>query len=143
MSKTKRIILRNVIAILTGIFVSFSLVAIWGYVIMRLRIYPFYDFLYAMMSGNKKDFFELGRKVSNIIFFGVFPIISVLVGFVTGMIAKRKRCLIGMISIMPLFLVFYVYASTITTELLYAFILLMASVTLGALLSKILVKNNV
>jgi len=132
--------IRSLLALISGVLSSFLLLSVIGFIIMNFKIYPFYDFVNAAVTGDEKKFFNLGEQVLYTSIFVIFPIISFTTGFVIGMIAKHREYLIGTVSIIPLFVIFYIYSFSINS--IYAFISFMISVVFGVFISKVLKKRK-
>lgn len=133
---------RNIIACICGIIISFLLVSFAGFIIMNFKIYPFYEFA----TGSIDKFFELGptifQKINMYFFIVIFPIIVFITGLVTGLIAKRKEYLIGIISIMPLYIVFFLLSS-FSIRSIFGLISFVLSVTLGIYIAKTLKRKTI
>ena len=131
--------IRNYLALICGIFLSFLLVGVAGFILANFKIPPFYEF----MIGNSRNFFEpdsrLLEEMMYIDIFVTFPIITFTTGLISGLIAKRKEYLIGIISIIPLFIIFNIYSFSINS--IYTCISFLISVVFGVFISKSLKKK--
>ncbi len=131
--------IRNLLVLICGIFSSFLLVGITTFIKLKLNVSPFYEF----MSGNLRKFFEpdsrLLEKMIYIDIFITFPLITFLTGLITGLIARSKEYSIGIISIAPLYIIFFI--SDYSFHSIYALLSFSISVTFGVYISKAIKKK--
>jgi len=130
--------IRNLLALITGILSSFLLAAIAGFIVLNLRVYPFYQFIYSFRIGDTKNLLDLAEKVLHIIIFLIFPIISFITSFIAALIATRREYLISIMTVIPLCIVFWIYSFPLSINSIFAVFTFLISSTVGAYISKAL-----
>jgi hypothetical protein len=129
--------LRNGIAIIFGTLISFSLIAITGFIVIHFKIYPFYDFVSVVAVGDESKFFKLGENVLYAFIFIIFPLVALATGFSTALISRQKEYLLGIISTLPLFIIFFIYSSSVSIiESIYALFICIFFPMIGVFIAK-------
>ena len=123
--------MKNIIAIIFGVTISFILLALFPVFVMTFNIEPYASFGKGVLN-NKVDISSLQSNILNIIYFFVFPIISLITGFIVGYIAKSKGYILGLLSMIPIVILFF--DSSVTW--LFGVIVIGVFSLLGVVLSK-------
>ena len=130
---------RNLVALITGLGVSAFLVSITGFLVMKFKIYPFYDFYSSVVNKNSEKFFNLAEKISYLIAFIVFPIIAFITSSIVSLISLNKKTRISILSIVPLMVIFYFIFTKI---FLYALGIIIVATVAGVKLTEFLSKRQ-
>jgi len=91
--------MRNIIAIILGLIVSFILFSLVSILIMKLNIEPYYGF----SKGNfvKNELGTIQNKVIFLNYFLIFPFVSLITCCIVTFIAKNREYIVGLCSIIP------------------------------------------
>ena len=128
--------MKNIIAVISGILLSLILFALVSVFVIKFNVEPYASFGRGKFSST--DFGTIQNNIIVINYFIVFPIISFITGYVVGLIAKNKEYILGLISIIPVMIVFFDKSISWT----FSVIMLVALCLLGVLLSKRLKKRK-
>ena len=101
---------RNVIALIAGILAFYLLHGLIFWILVSLGIIPFKGFLSAIEGSNPTLFFDLAEKILKIEVFLAFPISSLLVGGIVGIMGKNKQYWVAAAAVCPHY-VAYAYPS--------------------------------
>jgi hypothetical protein len=97
--------MRNLIAIITGAIASFLLLATCAFLILRLNIKPFSDFARGAVSNG--SVFLVAQKIVYLYSLILLPAVAFIAGMLAARLAKNKEYLIGLLCILPMFIVFF------------------------------------
>ena len=101
--------MRNLKAILLGITTLFVFAIILTFVLINFDIEPFNKF--ATGNFDKALFFKLTKNIIILYILIIFPVISFITGVVSALVAKSREFFIGLISVSPLFILFFDFSS--------------------------------
>ncbi|NWF93493.1 MAG: hypothetical protein HXY46_11285 [Syntrophaceae bacterium] len=102
--------MRNLIAAVIGSITSFLMVAVIAFLVLTLDIKPFSDF--ATGKVNDGQFFLAAQRILFLYSLIVLPLTAFIAGVVAALAAKNKEYLIGLLCILPMFIVFFDFSAT-------------------------------
>lgn len=101
--------MRNFIAIIAGAITSFFMMAVIAFLMLSLDIKPFSDFAKGTVTNDQ--FFLVAQKVLYLYSLILLPAIAFFAGLLAALIAKNKEYLIGLLCILPMFVVYFDFSS--------------------------------
>ena len=101
--------MRNFIAIIAGAITSFFMMAVIAFLMLSLDIKPFSDFAKGTVTNDQ--FFFSRSKGTLSLFFDTLTSDCFFAGLLAALIAKNKEYLIGLLCILPMFVVYFDFSS--------------------------------
>jgi len=132
--------MKNIIAIISGVIVSLILFALVSVLVMKFNVEPYASF----GKGNftKGDLSTLQNKIVILNYYIVLPIVSLIACCIVGYIAKSKEYILGIISIIPVVILFFDKSVTWIFSVIVVVIFSLVGVVLSKKLKNIRAKLN-
>jgi len=105
---------RNILAVSIGIVTYYLLLVISILLKMNIGSSPLYNAFTAYKTGHGELFAKLLEKSLLIDVLLIYPIISFISAFVTGLITRRSKYLMGGLTIIPYYIVLYLIPFLLT-----------------------------
>ncbi len=126
--------MRNLIAIVSGSITSFFLQAVFAFLMMRFDIKPFSDFARGTVTAN--NFFIIAQKIIYLYYLVLIPSIAFISGIVAALLAKNKEYIVGLLSILPAYIIVYDFSLTYFLMIFVASVLMLFGVRVAVYLKK-------
>lgn len=126
--------MRNLIAVIAGILTSILLMSLTAFLMMRFDIKPFSDFAKGTIA--KDQVFLVANKIVSLFYWIFIPVYAFCAGLVSTLFARNREYIIGLICILPLFIIFFEFSFVYAVIVFAAYALMSLGVLLALHLKK-------
>jgi hypothetical protein len=132
--------MRNFIAVIAATITSFFMIAAIAFLMLRLDIKPFSDF--AKGTATDDQVFGVAHNLLYLYTLILLPAIAFFSGLLAALLAKNKEYLIGLLCILPMFVIFFDFSSIYFVMVFAASALMLLGVRVAVYFKKKIVRTS-